>query len=178
MRWLPPLGKSRAVKPVLAPPQPWDGAPVDVERYWAEAWAELHARQQNLAKTMKLADASWAVDQQAGLIHFERQDGVVITAPVQIIGAWDPKRETFTWGWDHQAVRVRLRASAERTRWFGDKHALQELTEPVVRASEAEAWRLTAVAMKVNAAAGAYRGPTEGPVIFMTLGELTVKEGD
>jgi len=27
----------------------------------------------------------------------------------------------------------------------------------------------------VNAAKAAYRGPTEGPVVFMTLGDLQVK---
>jgi hypothetical protein len=41
--------------------------------------------------------------------------------------------------------------------------------------SQREAWRLTAVARKVNDAAGAYRGPTEGPVVFMTMGELNVR---
>jgi hypothetical protein len=30
--------------------------------------------------------------------------------------------------------------------------------------------------MKVNAAAGAYRGPTDGPVVFMTLGQMKVQK--
>lgn len=153
-----------------------EGQKVDVERFWAEAWVELRARQQGLSKGMRLAEATWSVNQDAGLIEFERRDGVLVRAPVQIIGAWNPKTELFTWGWDHPSVQARLRRDAERTRWFGDAHGLKELTENKVRVSEAEAWRLTAVAVKVNGANAAYRGPTDGPVVFMSLGEAKVLE--
>jgi hypothetical protein len=152
---------------------PWAGEKVDVERYWAEAWRDLQHRQGVLAKRARLAHASWTVDQSAGLIQFERANGELATAPVQIIGSWNPAIEIFSWGWDHPSVRTRLRAFAERTRWFGEAHALPELTESRQRATELEAWRLTAIALKVNGAVGAYRGPTEGPVIFMNIGELT-----
>ena len=177
MSWISsllPTAKSASAKRVA----PWAGEAVDVDRFWAEAWAELNHRQQGLARTLKLADARWSVDQNSGLIQFERRDGAIVTAPVQIIGAWNPQNEVFTWGWDHPSVKLRLRASAERTRWFGDKHNLSELTAPTLRASEAEAWRLAAVAMKVNGARGVYRGPTDGPVVFMTLGELKVRKGE
>jgi hypothetical protein len=157
-----------------AVPNPWDGQRVDIDRFWAEAWAELSLGQQILARRLKLSDARWTVDQNTGLIQFDRRDGALISAPVQIIGSWNPRSEMFTWGWDHPSVKLRLRASAERTRWFGDKHGLEELTAPNLRVSEAEAWRLTAVARKVNAAVGAYRAPTEGPVIFMTIGDLKI----
>jgi len=162
-------------RPQLPPAQPWSGEQVDVDQFWAEAWADLHRRQRYLAAKAGLANASWAVDQSAGLIQFAREDGAVLIAPVQIIGSWNPMTETFTWGWDHPSVVTRLRASAERTRWFGEAHGLPEFTEPRMKASETDAWRMTAVAMKVNGAAGAYRGPTDGPVIFMTMGELSLK---
>lgn len=155
---------------------PWSGETVNLDAYWAEAWSDLRARQAELASRLKLASAHWTVDQDQGLIRFDRADGVVVTAPVQIIGAWNPKSELFTWGWDHPSVKVRLRADAERTRWFGERHELEDFTERSVKVTEGEAWRLTSVAMRVNAAAGAYRGPTEGPVVFMTLGELKVRE--
>lgn len=155
---------------------PWSGERVaDVDRFWAESWIDLLNRQTALVRKLKIGAAPWTVNQEQGLIEFERKDGVLVTAPVQIIGAWNPRHSTFTWGWGHPSVQTRLRADAERTRWFGDKHDLAELTEPIVRMSEAEAWRLAAVAMKVNAAHGVYRGPTDGPVVFMTLGAPKVK---
>lgn len=156
---------------------PWGGEQVNVDRFWADAWREMYERQRNLARGMKLKAAHWAVDQDAGLIHFERRDGAMVVAPVQIIGSWNPRSTTFTWGWDHPSVQTRLRADAERTRWFGDKHDLSDLTERSLKVTEDEAWKLTAVAMKVNAKSGVYRGPTEGPVVFMTLGDLKLVGG-
>lgn len=163
----------RNPRDVLAPAEPWNGDHVDVDQFWAEAWRELRRRQHALAQQARLAHARWTVDQSAGLIQFERPDGGLATAPVQIIGAWNPNNGAFTWGWDHPSVRTRLRAYAERTRWFGEAHDLKELTEGRVKLNETQAWRMTAVALKVNGAVGAYRGPTDGPTIFMALGQIT-----
>lgn len=154
---------------------PWDGGRVDVDTFWAQSWLDLSKQQKALSRRFRLTEADWAVNQDQGLIHFGRKDGAVVTAPVQIIGSWNPNTSYFTWGWDHPSVQTRLRADAERTRWFGDKHDLPELTTRALKVTEQEAWRLTAVAAKVNAAAGAYRGPTDGPVVFMTLGDPKLK---
>jgi hypothetical protein len=172
MRFVNKLGARRAEKLKVRPRAPWNGERVDVDRFWAEAWRELRERQTLIAERHRIAEARWSVDQEAGLILFERADGARLCAPVQIIGAWNPRSTAFLWGWDHPSVAARLRADAERTRWFGDTHELPELVERSLRVSELEAWRLAAVAMKVNGAAGIYRGPTEGPVVFMTMGEL------
>lgn len=173
MAWIKSLLKRKQRSRALTP---WSGERVDVDRFWAESWIDLLNRQTALARAMKIGAAPWSVDQEAGLIRFERKDGSTVTAPIQIIGSWNPRTTAFTWGWDHPSVHTRLRADAERTRWFGDKHDLSELTERTLKMSELDAWRLTAVAMKVNAAQGAYRGPTEGPVVFMTLGEARVRD--
>ncbi|MBI1251818.1 MAG: hypothetical protein GC189_10130 [Alphaproteobacteria bacterium] len=167
-RWFAP-------KPAPAeapPPAPWNGERVDVDAYWARAWKELHDRQSWLSANMKLSGAAWSVDQDRGLINFQRTDGSKLSAPVQIIGSWNPRTSAFSWGWDHPSVQTRLRAAAERTRWFGEKHEMMELVEPQVTISELEAWRFTAIAMRINAANGVYRGPTDGPTVFMTLGDL------
>jgi hypothetical protein len=155
---------------------PWGGEQVDVDRFIAESWIDLLNRQRWLSKRLKLETAPWMVDQNAGIIQFERKDGALVTAPVQIIGAWNPRTQLFRWGWDHPMVLPRLRNDAERTRWFGHKHNLDELTRRTLKMTEQEAWRITALAMKVNASHGVYRAPTEGPVIFMTLGEPKVRK--
>lgn len=155
---------------------PWGGEHVDVDRFYAESWVDLLNRQRWLSKKLKLDSAPWVVDQNSGLIQFERKDGSLVTAPIQIVGAWNPRTEVFRWAWDHPLVAQRLRNDAERTRWFGDKHGLEELTLKSLRMDEKEAWQMTALAMKVNAAHGVYRAPTDGPVIFMTLGEPKVRK--
>ncbi|MGE3251000.1 MAG: DUF6882 domain-containing protein [Hyphomonadaceae bacterium] len=168
MNWLQKLTR-REESRALAP---WGGEPVDIDRFWADAWRDLKRRQQALTREWGLAGAQWSVDQAAGLIHFERNDGALLVAPVQIVGAWNPNTHAFIWGWDHPSVQTRLRADAERTRWFGEKHGLAELTQPALFVPEQEAWRMAAVAMKVNGAAGIYRGPTDGPVVFMTMRDV------
>src|SRR5262245_27786591 len=92
-----------------SPTGPWDGEEVDIDRFWAEAWEELSRRQDALMRKLKLGDARWTVDQNTGLIQFDRRDGLLVSAPVQIIGSWNPRNDLFTWGWDHPSVKVRLR---------------------------------------------------------------------
>lgn len=155
---------------------PWGGEHVDIDRFYAESWVDLLNRQRWLSKKLKLETAPWQVDQQAGIIQFGRKDGAMVTAPVQIIGAWNPRTQIFRWAWDHPMVSQRLRNDAERTRWFGEKHGIEELTVKSLKMDEKEAWQMTALAMKVNASHGVYRAPTDGPVIFMTLGEPKVRK--
>lgn len=156
--------------------EPWSGQAVDIDMFWAEAWSELQARQAYLAGACRLAGAEWRVDQAQGLITFVRPEGSRARASVQILGSWSPRTHLFAWAWDHPSVHTRLRAFAERTRWFGEKHELLELTAPRLTLSEVEVWRLSAVALKVNAARAAYRGPADedgGPVVFMAIGDLS-----
>ena len=172
MRWMKSLAAKRAESRALVP---WGGERVDIDRFWAESWVDLLNRQRFLANKLKIGRSPWEVNQDAGIVRFAREKGGEVIAPVQIIGSWNPRSSLFTWGWDHPSVQTRLRADAERTRWFGDKHDIDELMQRSLKISETDAWRLTAVAMKVNAAAGAFRAPTEGPVVFMTLGEPKVR---
>lgn len=171
MRWFKPWPAKRR----LVESAPWGGEVVDVDLYLAQAWAELGDRQTQLARQLKLQRAEWRINHDAGLIEFERTDGVLARAPVQVVGAWDPRSHQFAWGWAAPGVSPRMRAAAERTRWFGDKHGLSEFTGRSLPADEREAWRLAAVAMKVNAAVGVYRAPTDKGAVFLTLGELNVQ---
>ena len=63
MRWV-----RRLLKPGdkdAAPVSAWGGEHVDVDLYWAQAWADLRIRQGEMARRMKLTDATWRVNQEA-----------------------------------------------------------------------------------------------------------------
>jgi hypothetical protein len=70
-----------------------------------------------------------------------------------------------------------MRRAAERTRWFGERHNLADFTRLKGTATETDAWRYAAVAMKVNGASGVYRAPSSGPMVFMVFHDLTLVAG-
>lgn len=138
------------------------------QAYWAETWG--------------LAGASFAVDQEAGLIEFERIDGALVRAPVQMVGAWNPSTQIFSWAWGHPSVQPRMRRAAERARWFGERHELSDFVRVQGPASETDAWRYAALTMHLNGASGVYRAPSEGPsgpgpMVFMVFQDPALVAG-
>jgi hypothetical protein len=118
-------------------------------------------------------EKSWSVDQDQGVIRFLFANGTVATAPVQIIGTYNPRSGTFLWGWDHPSVVKPLRRAAAQARSYGMKHKLARFTEREVKCTQAEAWEFTAVAARLDGANGAYRAnPADGPLVYMTFGEV------
>jgi hypothetical protein len=115
----------------------------------------------------------WAADLDAGTITFTSATKVV-TAPVQVIGTYNTKDGTFLWGWDHPSVPEPQRADARLAREFGQIHRLPSFTTRKVEVTEEEAWRVTAVALYLSGAQGAYRGPAGTTMVFMTFGKFTV----
>ncbi|WP_421246920.1 DUF6882 domain-containing protein [Aeromonas sanarellii] len=119
-------------------------------------------------------EQSWYVDQDLGIIRFEFADGVVATAPVQIVGTYNPQNGTFLWGWDHPSVTEPLRRTATLVRHYGAEHKIADFTEREVTCTEAEAWEFTAVAVRLDSANGAYRANTGGALVYMTFGTVTL----
>jgi hypothetical protein len=118
-------------------------------------------------------EKSWNVDQDTGQIVFAFANGTTASSPVQIVGTFNAKDNTFMWGWDHPSVVPTLQASAVRVRAFGEEHGLREFTTQKVSCSEMRAWEYTALAMRLSKASGAYRAETApGTFVFMTFGEV------
>jgi hypothetical protein len=162
--------------------EPWAGEDVDIDVLFAAAWSDMVARQAYWAKVWGLSGASFAVDQEAGLIEFERSDGAIVRAPVQCVGAWNPAAEIFSWAWGHPSVQPRMRRAAERARWFGERHGLTDFIRLQVPAQETDAWRYAAVTMRLNGASGVYRAPSEGPLgpgpmVFMIFQDPSLVAG-
>jgi hypothetical protein len=68
-----PRAQSRALVP-------WGGEQVNVDRFWAESWIDLLNRQRWLSRKLKLETAPWVVNQEAGIIQFERFSSSARTA--------------------------------------------------------------------------------------------------
>jgi hypothetical protein len=148
----------------------------DYQALAERAMNELRAKTEAAIGLYRLDERSWAVDQNTGTIDFDHENGTRATAPLQIIGTFNPEDGTWLWGWDHPSILEPLRAHAETVRRYGIEHNTTELTSPKVECSEDDCWRFVALACHLNDAQGAYRGPTGGPLVFLTYGTVTLSK--
>lgn len=121
-------------------------------------------------------EGRWDVDQDRGTIILRFADGVTATAPVQIVGTYDSSDSSFLWGWDHPYVAAQLQKHSVEVKAFGEKHGAKELTTRKIRCTPQRAWELTALAMRLAQANGAYRGETSpGKYAYFTFGEIRLE---
>jgi hypothetical protein len=118
----------------------------------------------------------WDADLEAGTITFTN-DGLVVTAPVQVIGTYITKDGTWLWGWDHSSVPPPVAETAKLLLAYGKKHGLERITTRKISCSEEEAWELTSMASTLSGAQGLYRGPAGTTLVFMTFGTVTLAKG-
>lgn len=141
----------------------------------AQSLAELQAKTAAHEGAWLIGEATWAVDQDDGLIVFTRPNGITASAPVQIIGTYNTEDATWLWGWEHPSVLPPLQGHAQHVRAYGEQHSIARLTTQKLSCTEQDAWELTALACKLNEAQGAYRGPAGTALVFMTFGEVTLR---
>ena len=149
----------------------------NVEQYVEASMEGLRVQTEAHSETWGLHKAeSWNVDQETGVIYWSFSDGKVARAHVQIIGTYNPKDSTFLWAWDHPSIMEPLQSHAKLVREFGLKHKVDLFTERKVIVDEDKAWEFIAVANRLAEANGGYRGEAGGPLVFMTFGEVELKQ--
>lgn len=147
-----------------------------IDGVFDRATAELEAKTGAHVATWGAEAARWDADLDAGTITFTNAKGWTIIAPMQVVGTLNTADGTFLWGWDHPSVPQPLRRAAERVRAFGAAQGLEALTTRKIEADEAQGWELTALAMHLDGAQGAYRAPSGATLLFLTYGELTISK--
>ena len=146
---------------------------MDVKRFVEQSLEGLRAQTHAHSATWHLGEEKeWFVDQDQGLIRFTFSNGILVEAPVHIVGTFNPQDNTFLWAWDHPSVRESLRDHARLAYEFGVEHQLSEYTSGTVPCTEEDAWGFTAVAARLAEAKCAYRGYAGGPWVYMTFGQI------
>lgn len=144
-----------------------------------KSMAELRLKQEVNSSVWGLGSTErWDADLEQGIIFFTGNDGIIVSAPVQVIGTLNTNDETWLWGWDHPSVKEPLAHAARLCRDFGQRNGLRRFIERKIACSESEAWEQTAVALHLSEGAGAYRGPAGSTLVFMTFGEITVHQSN
>ena len=143
----------------------------------ARANNELQLHTQSAIDMWGLDTAAWDVDLNTGTITFTRdKTGIIITAPVQIVGTYDNEQSTWLWGWDHPSVSGSLGGYAQRVREFGEQYGLVKLTTRKIPVSIDDAWEFTALACHLNGGQGGYRGVSGSTYVFMVYGSVVVNK--
>ena len=142
----------------------------------ARAVEDLRLKTASFDVLFKIGEASWALDQGTGIIKFTSPDGVVATAPAQIIGTFNTEDRTWLWAWDNPTIDEKLRVHSARVRAYGERHKIEEFTTRKFRTTEERAWELTALACRLGEYQGAYRGPDGVARVFITFGDVELKK--
>ncbi len=142
----------------------------------ARAHDEMAILTQTAINTWGLRTAAWNVDLVSGSITFTNSEmGLIVTAPVQVVGTFDTEDNTWLWGWDHPSVSAPLGEHARRVRAFGTQYDLTALTTRKIFASKDDAWEFTALACHLGGGQGGYSGSSGNTRIFMTYGTVTIQ---
>lgn len=133
---------------------------------------ELQMKTQALDAVTHFGDAAWSVNQDDGSVVFHTKSGMVVTAPVQIIGSYNTIEKSWLWGWANASINEALRRDAEKVRQYAFEQGINELTDAKIECEESDCWEFTALACKLCDAQAGYRGPAGSTLIFMTFGQV------
>jgi hypothetical protein len=144
----------------------------------ARANDEMQMRTKAGIEMWGLDSAAWNADLDAGTITFtDTEMGLVVTAPMQVVGTYNTEDGTWLWGWDHPSVPKPLGEYARRVRDFGVQYGLEALTTRKIAASMDDAWGFTAFACYLGGGQGGYSGPSGPARVFMTYDAMTIGKG-
>jgi hypothetical protein len=148
-----------------------------VDAILLESFEELKRKQQANTEAWGLGHTDRRdVDFDTGFLKFSNTDGFTVTAPVQVIGTFDTDDSTFLWAWDHPSIPAPLARTSLLIQDFGDLHQLVRFTTRLIRCTEDEAWHFTALGLRLSGAAGSYRGRSGSAYVYMTFGEVTIRQ--
>lgn len=115
---------------------------------------------------------NWQLDFDRRQLLFRMPGGARVSALPQIIGSLDTRRGQWRWGWSNESIDAPLRAHSQKLREYGMERNIFALTQPTWPATEQDGWNMTALALDLFGAAGAYRAPAENLLIFLTFDQV------
>lgn len=142
---------------------------------WFASWAhdaldDLIAKQDRLAAEFRLgAWSRYDYDLATGAMVFSDEAGPKVQAEIQIVGS--TSSEDWLWGWANGHLPPERVEDIYRVKAFGIEHEIAELSSARVEDEDLDqlGWDLTAIAVRVLDAPGAYRAPSEKGALFMVI---------
>lgn len=159
---------------MTSPPRPSGGqGSARLAALLDESMAALVERNSQHRALWGLGDEErWDLDQDSGDLVFTFADGRTVRAAAQIIGTYDSAQASWMWAWRNPSIDARMTRAALQVKRFGERKGIGRLTDPKWRGDEDDAWAMTAIALWLCEANGAYRGPAGSTYVFMTFEDV------
>jgi hypothetical protein len=161
--------------PVSQPP------PKDFSKFLDQCLDDLDKRQKACADLWGIDGCErWEVDQSQGTITFlnTKTGHNKVIGKVQILGTFNEADKMWLWSWANASIGAELRKDALQLKEYGEKNLRMRLTEAGWKGDLQDAWKMTALAVKLLGADAAYRGPAGKTLVFMAIRDLKVAEPD
>src|SRR5215510_6997295 len=108
----------------------------------------------------------WTLD-DAQLVFISGSDEVI--ADICVLGSVSESEGTFLWAWANEAIPSHARRGLEKVREFGERNALELLTEPKWLGSRPDGLEIAAVAARVLDASGVWAETAGDVTLFFAL---------
>jgi len=149
---------------------------VELDALLQQCITELEAKLMAHERGWRIGKARWDVDQDLGIIIFTRSDGLIASAPVQIIGTYNSADGTWLWGWDNPSIESPLQQHAMKLRALGEQRGWDSLTTRKIHCSAQRARAFAALACKLCDSQGAYEGIMDQTHIWVTFGDVSLSK--
>lgn len=147
---------------------------------WYPAWRheamhQLQAKNARLDEDFRLGGwERFDYDLDAGTLVFSDGGTAKVIADIQIAGSTSAAGGTWLWAWANSHWPPDRVADSDLVRTFGEEHGICELTHDYLEDEEGDlnalGWELTAVAVRLSEAVGAYRPPRdEGGGLYLVI---------
>jgi hypothetical protein len=149
-----------------------------LDEYVLEAREQLQEKQDQLISTYKLGAwerFDWDQDRQE--LVFSQDGKPRVIAKIQFVGSFSKTSSTWRWAWANDSILPAMKADIVRVRQLGAERGWSRLTEAQWPATEQDGWEMTAIAVRVLDAKGAYLSRSETVLTFMVITSIRWASG-
>lgn len=147
-----------------------DQASREWDRIVTESVAALREKQDLLEQDFDLGNLErWDWDQDTAKLIFSHKGIAIVDCDIAFVGSISTISNTWLWSWSNFQLTEAVRNPMLKVREFGDEHDFPRLIVPKWPADEADGWEMTAVAIEVLNAQGAYRTPGETGFTYLAI---------
>ena len=145
-----------------------------------EAFRELQRLNENCERNFRIGSwERWDYNLEEATLTFSHGGVPKLIASVLVAGTTSNSSGTWMWGWANNHLPKQVSEGVSSVKEFGEIEGQAQLTSEKLPDTENLGWMMTAVAVKVLGARGAYRCPTKTGYVYFVLTSLDfVAEGN